>query len=69
MIVTLQNKVPSVVAISTTVNDVNAVAVSTNNMTLGQLKQVDISMAESGDVLMFNGTSWTAEDLDGGTFN
>lgn len=69
MIITLQNKVPSVAVIDTAPLTLNVIGSGTSNMTLGQLKEVDISLAETGDVLMFNGTSWTAEDLDGGTFN
>jgi len=69
MIITLQNKVPIVAVIDTTPMTLNVVGAGYSNMTLGQLRQVDISQAEAGDVLMFNGTSWSAEDLDGGTFN
>ena len=47
----------------------NASAATANSLTLGQIKDVDISQAEVGDVLMFNGTKWQAESLDGGTFN
>ena len=46
-----------------------AVAATANSLTLGQVKDVDISQAEGGDVLMFKGTKWEAESLDGGTFN
>jgi hypothetical protein len=46
-----------------------AVAATANSLTLGQVKDVDISQAEVGDVLMFKGTKWEAESLDGGTFN
>ena len=46
-----------------------AVAATANSLTLGQIKDVDISQAEAGDVLMFKGTKWQAESLDGGTFN
>ena len=45
------------------------VAATANSLTLGQVKDVDISQAEVGDVLMFKGTKWEAESLDGGTFN
>ena len=44
-----------------------AVAATANSLTLGQIKDVDISQAEVGDVLMFKGTKWEAESLDGGT--
>ena len=33
-----------------------AVAATANSLTLGQVKDVDISQAEVGDVLMFKGT-------------
>lgn len=45
------------------------VAAIANNLSLAQLKTVDISQAEAGDVLMFSGTKWQAESLDGGEFN
>ena len=46
-----------------------AVAATANSLTLGQIKDVEISQAEVGDVLMFKWTKREAESLDGGTFN
>ena len=46
-----------------------SVVATANSLTLGQVKDVDISQAEVGDVLMFKGTKWEEESLDGGTFN
>ena len=46
-----------------------AVAATANSLTLGQIKDVDISQPKGGDELMFKGTKWQAESLDGGTFN
>ena len=68
MIVTVPKKNQRVVLIpvnqSTTI-----VSATANSLSLGQLKSVDISNAEANDVLMFDGTKWQAESLDGGTFN
>ena len=40
-----------------------AVAATANSLTLGQVKDVDISQAEVGDVLMFKGTKWKQKAL------
>ncbi len=50
------------VALNTTVDDILGSCGAED-------KDVDISQAEVGDVLMFKGTKWEAESLDGGTFN
>lgn len=50
-------------------SSITAVSAVNNNLSLGQLKTVDISQAEQGDVLMLVGTKWQAESLDGGEFN
>ena len=68
MIVTVSQKPARVVRIPQ-VKQTGAVASTPNNLSLGQLRAVDISQAEVNDVLMFDGTEWQAEPLDGGEFN
>lgn len=68
MQVTIQTKATKVIQVPKATSLI-AVATMNNNLSLGQLKTVDISQAEEGDVLMLVGTKWQAESLDGGTFN
>lgn len=68
MIITIPKKNSKVVPVIPTPSVV-AASLVTNNLSLGQLKTVDISQAEAGDALIFNGTKWQAESLDGGEFN
>ena len=68
MIVTINAKASKAVQIPKQTS-ITAVSAVNNNLSLGQLKTVDISQAEQGDVLMLVGTKWQAESLDGGTFN
>ena len=68
MIVTVPQKPDRIVRIPQ-VKQTGAVASTPNNLSLGQLRSVDISQAEVNDVLMFDGTEWQAEPLDGGEFN
>lgn len=68
MIITVSQKPDRVVRIPQ-VKQTDAVASTPNNLSLGQLRSVDISQAEVNDVLMFDGTEWQAEPLDGGEFN
>ena len=68
MIVTIPVKAAKAVQIQKLAT-LAAVSSVSNNLSLGQLKTVDISQAEEGDVLMLVGTKWQAESLDGGTFN
>lgn len=68
MIVTINAKASKVVQIPKQTS-ITAVSAVNNNLSLGQLKTVDISQAEQGDVLMLVGTKWQAESLDGGEFN
>ena len=68
MIVTVSQKPGRVVRIPQ-VKQTGATASTPNNLSLGQLRSVDISQAEVNDVLMFDGTEWQAEPLDGGEFN
>jgi hypothetical protein len=68
MIITIQKKSDTVVTIPR-LDPLQATAVISNELSLGQLKTVDISQAQEGDVLMLVGTKWQAESLDGGEFN
>lgn len=68
MLITLQPKTDTVVTIPVVATTVIASA-QANALSLGQLKSVDISQAQPSDVLMFDGTKWQAESLDGGEFN
>ena len=68
MIVTINAKANKSVKIPKQAS-ITAVSAVSNNLSLGQLKTVDISQAEQGDVLMLVGTKWQAESLDGGEFN
>jgi len=68
MIVTIPVKTDKTVTIPVSATT-QVYAANANSLSLGQLKSVDISMAESGDVLMLVGTKWQAESLDGGEFN
>ena len=68
MIVTIPVKEDKTVKL-TVANTSLAVAATANSLTLGQIKDVDISQAEVGDVLMFKGTKWQAVGtVDCGTF-
>lgn len=68
MQVTIPTKVAKIVKIPVNPS-VELTAQVQNNLTLGQIKNVNINEAEQGDVLMLVGTSWEAQPLDGGTFN
>ena len=68
MIISVPKKVAKAIIVPTPTNP-QVVAAIANNLSLAQLKTVDISQAEIGDVLTFSGTQWQAESLDGGEFN
>lgn len=67
MIVTVQKKEQRVIKVPSNLPN-TVIGSRDTDLSLGQLKQVDISQAETGDVLMFTGTSWGAQPLDGGEF-
>ena len=68
MIVSVPKKTAKAITVPVQ-TDPQVVAAIANNLSLAQLKTVDISQAEVGDVLTFSGTKWQAESLDGGEFN
>ena len=68
MIISVPKKTAKAITVPAQANT-QVVAATANNLSLVQLKTVDISQAEVGDVLMFSGTKWQAESLDGGEFN
>jgi len=68
MIISIPKKGAKVVPLPSNPTTV-VIAAQPNTLSLGQLRSVDISQAEANDVLMFDGTKWQAESLDGGEFN
>ena len=69
MQVTIQEKPATIVTIPRQrLVDASSIG-QTVDVAFNQIKGVNISDAEVGDVLMFSGTSWQSESLDGGEFN
>ena len=69
MIVTVNTPSPFQLVTVPTEQPITALGGYTNVLSIGQLLDVDTAGTTQNSVLMFQGTRWQAQPLDGGEFN